>query len=232
MTFGESMHTMSFADSVESAIPLHLTKGSQMATYRDVKRQIAELEKQAEVLRKAEAVKVIANIKSQIQRFDLKPADLFDDLTTDRSITASPVPVASVAPGVAVKATPAKKSRSVAKYMERPRKSARLDQEREQRRFSDRNGSGKTQRGTGQQEGRSQAGRQDKRKSCTEGSGQARCQSGGKTRSQNARNQGGRQARRQVVGKQGPASQETSYSRTGNPGPGCQEASSCQKARG
>ena len=118
MTFGESMHTMSFADSVESAIPLHLTKGSRMATYRDVKRQIAELEKQAEVLRKAEAVKVIANIKSQIQRFDLKPADLFDDLTTDRSITASPVPVASVAPGVAVKATPAKKSRSVAKYMD------------------------------------------------------------------------------------------------------------------
>ena len=89
-----------------------------MATYRDVKRQIAELEKQAEVLRKAEAVKVIANIKSQIQRFDLKPADLFDDLTTDRSPTASSAPVASVASGVAVKAAPAKKPNAAAKYMD------------------------------------------------------------------------------------------------------------------
>ena len=121
MTFGESMHTMSFADSVESAIPLHLTKGSQMATYRDVKRQIAELEKQAEVLRKAEAVKVIANIKSQIARFDLKPADLFDDLTVvtgDRPLTVSSPPIASVVPVIAAKSIPAKKPRAAAKYMD------------------------------------------------------------------------------------------------------------------
>ena len=118
MTFGESMHTMSFADSVESAIPLHLTKGSQMATYRDVKRQIAELEKQAEVLRKAEAVKVIANIKSQIQRFDLKPADLFEDLTAvagDRPLPVSSQPIASVVPVIAATSTPANTINSMAK---------------------------------------------------------------------------------------------------------------------
>ncbi len=121
MTFGESMHTMSFADSVESAIPLHLTKGSRMATYRDVKRQIAELEKQAEILRKAEAARAIANIKSQIARFDLKPADLFEDLTAvagDRPLPVSSQPIASVVPVIAAKSTPAKKPRAAAKYMD------------------------------------------------------------------------------------------------------------------
>ena len=115
------MHTMSFADSVESAIPLHLTKGSRMATYRDVKRQIAELEKQAEILRKAEAARVIATIKSQIARFDLKPADLFDDLTVvtgDRPLTVSSPPIASVVPVIAAKSIPAKKPRAAAKYMD------------------------------------------------------------------------------------------------------------------
>ena len=92
-----------------------------MATYRDVKRQIAELEKQAEILRKAEAARVIANIKSKIARFDLKPADLFDDLTVvtgDRPLTVSSPPIASVVPVIAAKSIPAKKPRAAAKYMD------------------------------------------------------------------------------------------------------------------
>ena len=92
-----------------------------MATYRDVKKQIAELEKQAEILRKAEAAKAIANIRTQIARFDLKPADLFDHImpvSTDLAIASSSEPIASVLPGIAAKITSAKKPRAAAKYMD------------------------------------------------------------------------------------------------------------------
>ena len=92
-----------------------------MATYRDVKKQIAELEKQAEILRKAEAAKAIANIRTQIARFDLKPSDLFDHImpvSTDLAIASSSEPIASVLPGIAAKITSAKKPRAAAKYMD------------------------------------------------------------------------------------------------------------------
>ena len=48
-----------------------------MATYKDIKRQIADLEKKAVEARKAELSKVIASIKAQIAEYDLTPADLF-----------------------------------------------------------------------------------------------------------------------------------------------------------
>ena len=92
-----------------------------MATYRDVKKQIAELEKQAEILRRAEAAKAITNIRTQIARFDLKPSDLFDHLvpvSTDTAIAASSESITSVLPGIAAKITSAKKPRAAAKYMD------------------------------------------------------------------------------------------------------------------
>lgn len=48
-----------------------------MATYKDIKRQIADLEKKAAEARKVEVAKVITAIKSQIAEYDLTPADLF-----------------------------------------------------------------------------------------------------------------------------------------------------------
>ena len=61
-------------------------KDLYMATYKDIKRQIAELEKQAEELRKAEAARIITGIKTQIIKYDLRPADLFGVGSTDASI--------------------------------------------------------------------------------------------------------------------------------------------------
>lgn len=46
-------------------------------TYKDIKRQIADLEKKAADARKAEVAKVIAGMKSQIAEYELTVADLF-----------------------------------------------------------------------------------------------------------------------------------------------------------
>ena len=56
--------------------------GGYMATYQSIKKQIAALEAQAEQLRKAEAARIVASIKAQIAKYDLKPSDLFDDAAT------------------------------------------------------------------------------------------------------------------------------------------------------
>ncbi len=94
-----------------------------MATYRDVKKQIAELEKQAEVLRKEEAARVIASIRSQIARYDLKPSDLFDgdvlSATASTHVPSLPDVSPSVTPSVVTSKAPvAKKPVSAAKYMD------------------------------------------------------------------------------------------------------------------
>ena len=93
-----------------------------MATYKDIKRQIAELEKKAEELRKAEAARIIAGIKMQIIKYDLTPADLFDAGSTDA--TTQPVAALPKKPPSAVEKTLAKggvkpsKPASVPKYMD------------------------------------------------------------------------------------------------------------------
>ena len=83
-----------------------------MATYQSIKKQIAGLEKQAEGLRKAEAAKVIASIRTQIAKYDLKPADLFD--------AAAPSPTVPAPVVITPAATPAAPRRGVlpAKYMD------------------------------------------------------------------------------------------------------------------
>ncbi|MFZ4540139.1 H-NS family nucleoid-associated regulatory protein [Propionivibrio sp.] len=50
-----------------------------MATYKEIKRQIAALEKQAAEARSAEIVKIIFGIKIQITEYELTPDDLFED---------------------------------------------------------------------------------------------------------------------------------------------------------
>lgn len=92
-----------------------------MATYKDIKRQIAELEKQAEELRKSEATRIIAGIKTQIIKYDLTPADLFD-VGTDATIR--PVAAIPEKPPIGAKKTlsedvvEAPKPASVPKYMD------------------------------------------------------------------------------------------------------------------
>ena len=93
-----------------------------MATYKDIKRQIAELEKKAEELRIAEAARIIAGIKTQIIKYDLTPADLFDIGSTDT--TTTPVAALPEKPLVVAKKALAKvgvkapKPVSVPKYMD------------------------------------------------------------------------------------------------------------------
>jgi DNA-binding protein H-NS len=48
-----------------------------MATYKEIKRQIADLEKKAVEAKKVEVAEVIAGMKIQIVEYDLTPADLF-----------------------------------------------------------------------------------------------------------------------------------------------------------
>jgi DNA-binding protein H-NS len=93
-----------------------------MATYKDIKRQIAELEKKAEELRKSEAAKIISGIKMQIIKYDLTPADLFE--IGSGAATVSPVKTISAPPivvgdkrrsKVGVKAT---RPASIPKYMD------------------------------------------------------------------------------------------------------------------
>jgi len=93
-----------------------------MATYKDIKRQIAELEKKAEELRKAEAARIIAGIKTQIIKYDLTPADLFDVGSTD--VTTTPVMAIPETRAIVAKKTLSKvvakapKPASVPKYMD------------------------------------------------------------------------------------------------------------------
>ena len=85
-----------------------------MATYQSVQRQIAELQKKAEVLRKAEAAKVIAGIKAQIEKYALTPSDLFETVATSGSSTAVPAEAPKAAP--AKKPTATKSEKLAPKY--------------------------------------------------------------------------------------------------------------------
>jgi len=70
-----------------------------MSTYRQIRNQIAELEKKADAARRIEAARVIAKIRAQVAKFDLKPDDIFGEGTVVASVAASSV----------AKAKPAKK---------------------------------------------------------------------------------------------------------------------------
>lgn len=48
-----------------------------MTTYKEIKRQFADLERKAELARKAELTKIIAGIKHQIKEYELTAEDLF-----------------------------------------------------------------------------------------------------------------------------------------------------------
>lgn len=72
-----------------------------MSTYRQIKQQIAELEKKADAARRAEAAKVIASIRAQVAKFDLKSEDIFD---AEPAALPAPMPSAS-------KVRPIKKSK-------------------------------------------------------------------------------------------------------------------------
>ena len=87
-----------------------------MATYQSVQRQIAELQKKAEVLRKAEAAKVIAGIKAQIAKFSLTPSDLFDAGVAQAP--AAPVVTKPLKASPATKAVTKKATKPAPKYMD------------------------------------------------------------------------------------------------------------------
>lgn len=87
-----------------------------MATYQSVQRQIAELQKKAEVLRKAEAEKVITGIKAQIAKYSLTPSDLFEGRVLDISATTVSAQKPTAQP--AVKASAKKSDRRAPKYMD------------------------------------------------------------------------------------------------------------------
>ena len=87
-----------------------------MATYQSVQRQIAELQKKAEVLRKAEAAKVIAGIKAQIAKFSLTPSDLFDAGVAQAP--AAPVVTKPPKASPATKAVTKKATKPAPKYMD------------------------------------------------------------------------------------------------------------------
>lgn len=58
-----------------------------MATYQDIKKQIAQLEKRAEEVRKSELANVILDIKRKIAEYDLTAADLGLSVQGRRSTT-------------------------------------------------------------------------------------------------------------------------------------------------
>jgi len=70
-----------------------------MSTYRQIKSQIAELEKKADAARRIEAARIIAKIRAQVAKFDLKPDDIFGQAPIVVPVSSSP----------AGKAKPAKK---------------------------------------------------------------------------------------------------------------------------
>lgn len=72
-----------------------------MDTYRRIKQQIADLEKKAADLRRAEAAKVIADIRKKIAKFELQPDDLFG---TQPAAEAAPVRAKRGRPASTVKA--------------------------------------------------------------------------------------------------------------------------------
>ena len=69
-----------------------------VASYKDYKRQIADLEKKAAEARLAESVKVIDSIKAQIAEYELTPADLFEGVKVDAKVKAKARTTASVNP--------------------------------------------------------------------------------------------------------------------------------------
>lgn len=54
-----------------------------MPSYSEIQAQIAELKKQANEARKAEAASVIAQIRQSISDYGLKPSDLFPGIRAD-----------------------------------------------------------------------------------------------------------------------------------------------------
>ena len=60
-----------------------------MTTYADVKKQIAQLEKKAADLRKAEVAKVVANIREQMAKYELTIADIAPAKSSAKAKTAA-----------------------------------------------------------------------------------------------------------------------------------------------
>jgi DNA-binding protein H-NS len=69
-----------------------------VASYKDLKRQIADLEKKAAEVRKVEAVKIIEAIKAQIAEYELTPADLFDGVKAEAKPKTKTRTTASINP--------------------------------------------------------------------------------------------------------------------------------------
>jgi len=68
-----------------------------MTTYADVKKQIAQLEKKAADLRKAEVAKVVANIREQMAKYDLTVNDIALGKSSRRGRKAAQVSKGKVA---------------------------------------------------------------------------------------------------------------------------------------
>ncbi|MDP2805974.1 MAG: H-NS family nucleoid-associated regulatory protein [Gallionellaceae bacterium] len=82
-----------------------------MATsFKEIKRQIAALEKKADEARKVEAAKVIAGIRKQITEYELTSEDLFKSLKVDAK--------ASISTKVAKRRKTAQKPANPPKYMD------------------------------------------------------------------------------------------------------------------
>ena len=64
-----------------------------MTTYADVKKQIAQLEKKAADLRKAEVAKVVANIREQMAKYELTIADIAPAKSSAKSARPAAPPV-------------------------------------------------------------------------------------------------------------------------------------------
>jgi len=79
-------------------------------TYKEIKRQIADLEKKAADARKSEVAKVIADIRAQISEYELTPEDLFRGIRP----AAKPAPSAKTSK----RAGTVQKSANPPKYMD------------------------------------------------------------------------------------------------------------------
>lgn len=65
-----------------------------MTTYKEIKNRIAKLEQEAEALRKAELIAVIAEIRAKMTEYGITSKDLgvIKNKTQKRSGTANPIP--------------------------------------------------------------------------------------------------------------------------------------------
>ena len=91
-----------------------------MATSRNIKQQLADLEKKAAELRKIQG-KIISDIKAQIAKYDLTPEDLFPSLSASVPDVSAPVitePPKAVASRKKTPAARVAKTASVPKYMD------------------------------------------------------------------------------------------------------------------